>query len=1375
MKRRGDLAARRRGNALRDARRWTEAAAEYRRWLAGNPEDAAIWIQLGHMLGEAGDFARAEAAYQEAARLAPDDADLALCRGHLARRAGDPEAALAFYRQSLALDGNADAANALALLAPPEPEPAPEPEHDPPAEPEAPEEPAPAPLPHGAVEAWYHRSLSGTVHDVGEGPAHIEISRDGIVIGRAALSPPGPDGGRAFRAIADYPGGMAQVVVRLMPAGVELANSPVLLVAPEPAGEGPPPAWAVDAFVAKTIPAAASAGEVALFVTHSPAGMVKPHVLPYVAALEQAGVAVLLIVVADRPVELPPALIERASGVMVRANAGWDFAAWAHALHLHPELYGARRLYLANDSLFGPSDPAALAAIVARIRGEDADLAGLTASHEWRWHLQSYFLAIGPRLLSSFVLHDFMRGVRLLDDKDAVIQAYEARLTALVEGQGYRATALFESMAAINPTLFDWRGLVERGFPFVKILLLRGAFPEADIAGWRETLAAAGFDLALLDKVLLPGPAAVPDIGDRGLLVARPLALPEPEERPLRIAFFGPWNHDGALGAASRDLIAALRRTGARVSLSPVRAPSPFHPPLGPAADIAAFDGPADIALVQVDPDRWHLLDERQVAAIRGARRRIGYWACGMETLPPAWQADIQSVDHIWAPTRWCADLFARETNAPVELVPPLPPRRSPAGADGRALLTGMGVPEGARTILQILDGPDCLVRGNPAALVRAFAASGLAGRGWRLVLQTRPLADPTDGGMALAALAGETEGVHMVDRGMTPDALAALVAACDIYASPHCAEGWGLRVAEAMAAGRAVVATDYSGTRDVLDCETGWPVRAHGWTLAEDHGPHEAGTRWARIDEPALAHALTQAAAAVEAGDRTRQEAAAARIATRPSPDTAAERMMASFRATLAGPPRAHPQPRVSGNVPLGIPLAEADFGPEIRVAAFPGPIPEGGEPWLALFPAGALVSPVLESALARAVAARPDAALFTGDDFARDDQAQLRLFPEFDPVLLASRGYADAAVLVRRAALAALGGADGVDALLLKAHEAGLPIGRIPEVVMARLDARPMADVAARKALIAAHWPHYRVTEGRAPGLLELARPFADEAPSVTLLIPTRRSLIPEANRSYVDRLLDALEETDWPMDRLHVIVGDDVEGMPDWDRARPYGFRRIETPRPKGALFNYAAKMNALWRAAETEQIVFLNDDLLPADPAWLKALQTFALDRAVGGVGARLDYEDGRVQHAGVGPLFGRVGHVWAGRSRIEGTYQDWALAQRQWSMVTGAVFATRRAALEEVNGFDERFTLEFNDIDLCLRLRAAGYRIVYTPAARLAHAEKASRGEALPRGDEIAAFLSRWKGWLAADPAWHPLLDPDALEATPRHAGAAWYF
>ena len=100
------------------------------------------------------------------------------------------------------------------------------------------------------------------------------------------------------------------------------------------------------------------------------------------------------------------------------------------------------------------------------------------------------------------------------------------------------------------------------------------------------------------------------------------------------------------------------------------------------------------------------------------------------------------------------------------------------------------------------------------------------------------------------------------------------------------------------------------------------------------------------------------------------------------------------------------------------------------------------------------------------------------------------------------------------------------------------------------------------------------------------------------------------------------------------------------------------------------------------------------------------------------------------------------------------------------MVTGAVFATRRSILEEINGFDEVFSLNYNDVDMCLRLKALGYRIVYTPHAELIHLEGASRGKVSGPSSDQVRFLKRWSSYLANDPMFHPGFDRSSFVLRP---------
>ncbi len=1106
---------------------------------------------------------------------------------------------------------------------------------------------------------------------------------------------------------------------------------------PEP--EQDRPAWDARLVIVKPF-APAAKRETALFVTHSATGAIKPHVLPYVEALARQNIDVLLIAVADRPLSIRPELREAAAGVIVRENAGYDFAAWAHALHLYPELYGAPVLYLVNDSLFGPVDDARFGRLIERVRTSQADLIGLTESHEYRWHLQTFFLALKPRLLSSPRLQRFFGEVRIFGDKDRVIRSYEVRFAGEVEDAGYRVETLFPSRLALNPTLYDWRALIAADFPFMKLLPLRGAFSEVDVAGWRETLAAAGFDVDLIDATVRASKEQVPHDGD-GRLYVHPIASDDGAGRALKVAFYGPWNYDNGLGAASRGIIGALRRSGVRLNLHPIRKPFHIHKPLTPPVDILDFNGPADVAIVHLNPDSWFLLTDAQRQDIRHARKRIGYWVWEMSHIPPAWRHDFSSVDRIWAPSRYCAELFAAQDKAPVDVIPhPVPVLPQPQ-VDRAAVLDRIGLDADARIVLFVFDGSSYLVRKNPAALVRAFSASGLATQGWSLVLKTKHLMDRPDDGAAFRDLAEATAGVVLIDRTLSDDELRQLWAVADVYASPHCSEGFGLTIAEAMAAGKTVVATDFGGSTDYLDAATGFPVKARPWTLNEDFGHYTKGGTWARIDEPALTAALLKAAAA----DDSLRTAARARIAAQLSYDAVGRLIANSLREAMTGRGASPRIDRLEPRFDRGTRFEDADWGDDVRtvaldpegsLASLPDDLPTDRDHWIAFAPAGSIASPDFVERVRDHARDRPDVAIFYADDVAAQAEEpidQLRLKPAFDVTLLAAQDYVGAPVIVRGAALAALGtrpetGTAVMADLLFRAHHAGMAIARIPHVLIGHPGQRVRASEVDYRMMLAnqpALLP-YDVLSGDAPGSLALLRRFGQDAPPVTVIVPTRRSVLPDGSGTYLERLLDGLARTDWPMERLTVIVGDDLTGTPDWaDRAWPFTLRHIKTPRADDAPFNYAAKMNALWRAATTEQIVFLNDDIRLPGPIWLRALQSFAVDESIGGVGARLLFDDGRLQHAGMAPHGDGVAHTWLFRARHEGTYQDWARTQREWSMVTGAAFATRRSVLEQVDGFEERFSLEYNDTDLCLRLQAAGAAIAYVPEAELYHFERRS--------------------------------------------------
>jgi glycosyltransferase involved in cell wall biosynthesis len=186
-----------------------------------------------------------------------------------------------------------------------------------------------------------------------------------------------------------------------------------------------------------------------------------------------------------------------------------------------------------------------------------------------------------------------------------------------------------------------------------------------------------------------------------------------------------------------------------------------------------------------------------------------------------------------------------------------------------------------------------------------------------------------------------------------------------------------------------------------------------------------------------------------------------------------------------------------------------------------------------------------------------------------------------------------------------------------------------------------------------------------------------------------------------------------------------------------------------------FNLASKMNLGAAKADGDFLVFLNDDVEVITPDWLESMLEFSQLPEIGAVGAKLLFPDGRLQHVGVVLLDGDPIHPYYGDPGNDIGYCGGNLGTRNFSAVTGACLMTRAELFHDLAGFDERFSLNYNDIDYCLRLIAAGRRVVFTPFAELYHYEGATKSGIFAH--ELAAFKNRWGHKLNGDPYYNPNL------------------
>lgn len=276
--------------------------------------------------------------------------------------------------------------------------------------------------------------------------------------------------------------------------------------------------------------------------------------------------------------------------------------------------------------------------------------------------------------------------------------------------------------------------------------------------------------------------------------------------------------------------------------------------------------------------------------------------------------------------------------------------------------------------------------------------------------------------------------------------------------------------------------------------------------------------------------------------------------------------------------------------------------------------------------------------------------------------------------------------------------------------------------------------------------------------------SRYILEEKPLISIVIPNKD------HTDDLDKCITSIEEKSTYKNYEFIVV----ENNSTEEETFEY-YKKLEStcPRAKvvcwdGKGFNYPAINNYGVEHAKGEYLLFLNNDTEIVNGECLEELLGYCMREDVGAVGARLYYEDGTIQHAGViVGLGGIAGHAFLGFPHADLGYFGRIQMAQNYSAVTAACILVKRSVYEEVEGFDEKYAVAFNDVDLCMKIRKAGYLIVYNPYAELNHYESKSRGyedseEKVQRfNSEIMLFKNRWKDFLAkGDPYYSPNLTLD---------------
>ncbi|WP_246684991.1 glycosyltransferase family 2 protein [Methylobacterium sp. WL69] len=198
-----------------------------------------------------------------------------------------------------------------------------------------------------------------------------------------------------------------------------------------------------------------------------------------------------------------------------------------------------------------------------------------------------------------------------------------------------------------------------------------------------------------------------------------------------------------------------------------------------------------------------------------------------------------------------------------------------------------------------------------------------------------------------------------------------------------------------------------------------------------------------------------------------------------------------------------------------------------------------------------------------------------------------------------------------------------------------------------------------------------------------------------------------------------------------------------------------------------FNVAAKMNLGAGATTGEILVFLNDDIAVITPDWIEAMLALLQIDGVGAVGPKLLFETGEIQHAGVSIVDATPDHVRRGYPGDDPGHFFSTVGNRNYLAVTGACLMVRHDDFAALGGFDEDYAVNYNDVDLCLRLWERGQRIVYCAQAELYHYESRNRARTVDPA-EHDRFRARWAEKIPQDPYYSPWFEalPPTFELDP---------
>jgi glycosyltransferase involved in cell wall biosynthesis len=254
-----------------------------------------------------------------------------------------------------------------------------------------------------------------------------------------------------------------------------------------------------------------------------------------------------------------------------------------------------------------------------------------------------------------------------------------------------------------------------------------------------------------------------------------------------------------------------------------------------------ATSNPYGVNLVHVNADQIDVFAREQGDGFFAGKYNIGYWMWELSDFPSEWRDRFEYFDEIWVASTFAAESVGRASPIPVLRIP-LPIVGDQGDVVGR---DHFGLPSDAFIFLFMFDFLSVFERKNPLAVVEAYKeAFGEDNKAMLVLKCSNAKADPTNAAKLLEAAKGAS--IRVIDGYLSRMEVASLVSVCDTYVSLHRSEGFGLTMAEAMRAGKPVIATAYSANVDFMNAGNSFSVAYRLVEIEKDFGPYRRGSAWA-------------------------------------------------------------------------------------------------------------------------------------------------------------------------------------------------------------------------------------------------------------------------------------------------------------------------------------------------------------------------------------------------------------------------------------------------------------------------------------------------------------------------------------------------